>query len=199
MGTDIHGGLFRKTWNGGHEFVELPPVLDNRNYRFFAIIADVRNGYGFAGVETHTSIVPISNDDSPVLKIPGLEVDSYGTAYLGEQYIGDHSIRTITWQTILDTELHLQEVTSTGTFTASEYEKFLVQGIDGCSYCGGINQPVLSEEEYKLNPDPTAYIRAHWVGTPFKYPIEQLKNWINLYIDYNTKLDENFLVIGFDS
>jgi len=35
-------------------------VLDARNYNEFAILANVRNGYGFAGVDTGDALKPIS-------------------------------------------------------------------------------------------------------------------------------------------
>lgn len=43
-------------WNP--EFTDEP--YDGRNYDLFAILADVRNGYGFAGVNTGEGFIPIS-------------------------------------------------------------------------------------------------------------------------------------------
>jgi hypothetical protein len=86
MGCDIH--LFVEQRNGGgwrsadawkqDEDEPLRKRVDyrdalyhDRNYSLFAILADVRNGYGFAGVDTGEGFVPISDprglpDDSSV-------------------------------------------------------------------------------------------------------------------------------------
>ena len=60
MGTDIHmyvevrqKGEW-KLYGGKNDF------YDGRNYALFAILANVRNGYGFAGCDTGNGFVPIS-------------------------------------------------------------------------------------------------------------------------------------------
>lgn len=56
--------------------------FDDRNYDVFAILADVRNGYGFAGVDTGDGFVPISpprglpRDLGPEIRA-GVERDGY--------------------------------------------------------------------------------------------------------------------------
>jgi hypothetical protein len=58
MGTDIHG-VFQK--RAGNEWVDIPHNYDHgRDYYLFAILADVRNGFGFAGAEIFTPVKPIS-------------------------------------------------------------------------------------------------------------------------------------------
>lgn len=62
MGTDIHMIAERYTegrWSLAGEVgttkwgsMSMPEPYDGRNYDLFAILADVRNGYGFAGIET---------------------------------------------------------------------------------------------------------------------------------------------------
>ena len=42
-----------------HEFTSEP--YGNRNYKLFSFLADVRNGYGFAGVDTGNRIEPIAD------------------------------------------------------------------------------------------------------------------------------------------
>jgi hypothetical protein len=60
MGTDIHGVWQRrnvkdKTWE------DIPSEYDqNRHYQLFAVLADVRNGYGFAGCVLGEAVEPIS-------------------------------------------------------------------------------------------------------------------------------------------
>lgn len=74
MGSDIHLYVEHRhdgRWRSVHRFVEeqydgepylrcKDPWYTERNYHVFAILADVRNGYGFAGVPTGDGFVPIS-------------------------------------------------------------------------------------------------------------------------------------------
>lgn len=67
MGCDIHlcveeniNGVWTSAdqWKDGRVIRE---VYDDRNYNLFAILANVRNGYGFAGVKTGEGFNPISS------------------------------------------------------------------------------------------------------------------------------------------
>jgi hypothetical protein len=58
MGTDIHIAI-EKLDNDGWHWTAIASNC-NRNYDLFAILADVRNGTGFAGVVTGKGFVPIS-------------------------------------------------------------------------------------------------------------------------------------------
>ena len=76
MGCDIHFYVEKKV-DGVWQFqgtvtkteiddetcfdVSAPDFYDGRNYNLFAILADVRNGHGFAGVTTGEGFVPISD------------------------------------------------------------------------------------------------------------------------------------------
>ena len=70
MGTDIHIVVEIYKDHGWH-LTDIVPSQD-RNYRAFAVLADVRNGYGFAGFSTGDAVIPISeprglpDDMSPV-------------------------------------------------------------------------------------------------------------------------------------
>lgn len=58
MGTDIHAVWQAKKDN---QWVDVPSTWDqDRHYALFAWLANVRNGYGFAGVPTHKEIKPIA-------------------------------------------------------------------------------------------------------------------------------------------
>lgn len=82
--------------NGEREY-ELESVYFGRNYRLFAILANVRNGYGFAGVDTGDALVPIADprglpDD--VSAAVREESDSWG--------VDGHSHSYFTLQELLD-------------------------------------------------------------------------------------------------
>lgn len=58
MGTDIHGVFQRRTHNG---WEDVPSKYDfGRHYFLFGILANVRNGTGFAGVKTGDPMAPIA-------------------------------------------------------------------------------------------------------------------------------------------
>lgn len=71
MGCDIHlyverlengKWIFCDTWETEDGYTSVPyekQFYNGRNYNLFAILADVRNGRGFAGVETGTGFHPI--------------------------------------------------------------------------------------------------------------------------------------------
>ena len=58
MGTDIH--IAAEIFKGGRWRLADVDLSENRNYWAFAVLADVRNGYGFAGIDKGDPITPIS-------------------------------------------------------------------------------------------------------------------------------------------
>lgn len=112
MGTDIHLLAERQTDNGW-EVVPGPVVpcdmcdfykgrecyycknerrrrvqwYDDRHYVIFAALADVRNGYGFAGIPTHESLQPISPPR-------GRPADLSAEA---DEWLEDHGDHSDTW------------------------------------------------------------------------------------------------------
>lgn len=153
MGTDIH--LYVERFDGTQwlscdqwapdEYSDTPcrtvpfgkHYYDNRNYDLFAILADVRNGRGFAGIDTGDGFVPIAearglpNDLSPELK-------AETEAYL------DH---TPSW--LLVAELMQYDWTRTtnkrGVVSAAQYAEWAAwrrgQGRGPEAYCGDVSGP----------------------------------------------------------
>ena len=58
MGTDIH--IAAEIFKDGRWRLADVDLPENRNYWAFAVLADVRNGYGFAGIDKGDPITPIS-------------------------------------------------------------------------------------------------------------------------------------------
>lgn len=108
MGTDIHLQVQGKNKDGKWEWVKRPPFKTwrvdrddfdfdadptGRDYNLFAILAGVRNGYGFAGTYRHEPVSPwfegrglpdgMTDEDCE-------RVDDSVPAY-GDDWIGDHS------------------------------------------------------------------------------------------------------------
>lgn len=87
MGTDIHMYVERKI-AGSWQLIESEDL--GRNYALFAILADVRNGYGFGGVQKHKPIEPINfprglpdDTSNEVREEHGVwDMDAYSCSYL---------------------------------------------------------------------------------------------------------------------
>jgi hypothetical protein len=108
MGCDIHAGIEVNDGNGWtplkwpnrwhrDDDPEEPPQtarLDlNRNYDAFAILANVRNGYGFAGCDTGDGFVPIAEPR-------GLPDDAHPET-IDQACTGDHSATYVTADELL--------------------------------------------------------------------------------------------------
>lgn len=101
MGCDIHPVVERRDPGGPWQVVPLSEEadrLEDRNYRLFAVLANVRNGFGFGGVETGDVIVPISK---PRGLPKDFEQGKHDDEAADGKWLGDHSH---TWVTLA--ELH---------------------------------------------------------------------------------------------
>lgn len=58
MGTDIHGVWQKRTPQGWEDVASV--YQQDRHYQLFAVLAGVRNGYGFAGILTGEPVTPIA-------------------------------------------------------------------------------------------------------------------------------------------
>lgn len=130
MGCDIHIAIqvqekdgrwvevpYVCSWRDGPAiagFHAAPAMFDGRNYNLFAVLADVRNGYGFAGSSTGELVRPIAAgrgfppgfDSSTVGVDPEFPED-------GPRFMGDHSF---TWVGLDELEAYpWDDVTRRGT------------------------------------------------------------------------------------
>lgn len=150
-----------KTWSDywkeydDKDYEVLVPDPTSRHYSVFALLADVRNGRGFAGVKTHEPVVPCF----PNRGIP--KDTTYRGGYMAntgtwiekeesEGWIGDHSytwatvaeLRAVPWDTEYETY---------GTIHVSQYEHFKEHGQPE-HWSGGIGGPGIvtwpTEAEY---------------------------------------------------
>lgn len=172
MGTDIHIRVERKNDSGKWEVVKPGPQPYTygrdgetredwptpRNYFFFALVAGVRNGTGFAGVKTHEPIVPLSEprglpDDmaSAVDADEGYEgyedADAAGVANLG-----DHSF---TWALLSElqeklTDAEGQLVRRTGVVDLFELAAMPTPTDQPKSWAGGVSGSRVIEIPFEL-------------------------------------------------
>lgn len=190
MGTDIHLAVqarLNDKWEDTNTHV--PAHARERNYELFAFLADVRNGYGFAGVKTGEPVVPQFADRG----LPDGE---------GERdYLGDHSF---TWATLR--ELYEAPWDTTFTSTGVVYEStYLAWDRTGSprSWCGGImgkDIVVIDEAAYPAHikaPNERTHIRVTWTWKPL---IEcGFRRWVDSLVAEGRDLDNTRVLIGFDS
>jgi hypothetical protein len=139
-----------------------------RNYSLFSILANVRNGCGFAGVPTSRGFTPI---DMP----RGLPFDV--TAETREDCLvwgcDGHSHSWLGLQEILDYDWDNQIVTVCGVVTPEEYKVFKETGKphSWCGGAGGREVVMVSQEEMEQViesgglPDRFYYTRVEWNET----------------------------------
>lgn len=157
MGTDIHLYV-EKREPGSDEWVSVQKwcvddegyfdVDDwreyrvNRNYRLFAMLADVRNGYGFAGVDMGDALVPI-DDPRDIPDDASVQVLQKYRAW-GEDV---HSASWFTVQELMDYDW-TQTVVNKGVVSLVSYWEWRRwrrgEGLPPESYSGGIWGPKIT-------------------------------------------------------
>ena len=197
MGTDIHGRL-QTRYNSTDKWRDAGEIECDRNYRVFAMLADVRNGAAFAGVKTHKSITPIApprglpedielsqrDDNTLIIHDPWDD-----EAPLQHYNLGDHSFSWVTLKELVDWPGWQKTLHMVGLLAPEEMARVQREGGAPNKWCGGTN-------------DPT-YVRYEW-DVPFTEYTRQFKAWVDyLALKYSYLLAERpdcvRLVFGFDS
>ncbi len=123
MGCDIHMVVQTRSITGKWTTEDVH-VLDDRNYVLFAILAGVRNGYGFAGVNTHEPLTPIDvTRDLP----SDFETDDEGQDVRTGTWMGDHSHSHLTLDEILAYDFS-RKLIRTGVVGPADYLSFREKG-----------------------------------------------------------------------
>lgn len=204
MGTDIHGWLQRQRYTG-EEWENICAVPGDRNYLLFAALADVRNGYGFAGVRTFDPI-------QPICKPRGLPDDIKATYEASDDNFtyGEHSQTWFTLKELLDWPGWQQQVRQAGFVERAEYEACIAESRTPQSWCGGISggdviKTTVQEINDGVAPADWNYVLMEWSDGALIDRCEPFKSWLAwLRAQYGWSLDHNNalgmrLVIGFDS
>lgn len=145
------------------EFKKTSRILMCRNYDEFAVLADVRNGYGFAGCDTGDAIKPIAmpkglpEDVSSAIK---KESDRWGC--------DGHSHSWLTAKEIKDYDAEGTQKVHRAWVEASVYKQFKETG-NPYPCCGGVSGSKVmyasNEDCEKIqaeNPDKTVYTKIEW-------------------------------------
>lgn len=192
----------------------------NRHYQLFAVLADVRNGRGFAGVKTGEVVTPIAE---PRGYPDGFEVDGdhhivglvehidprrrkYRTAeYLEpgdnplELWMGDHSHSWLTADEMLAWFQSAPIVVKTGIFGREDYDRWDKKSLPDFGYCGGIcgtNIVLINDNQQEREGTPNwTHIRCEWDAP--------LRDELSYFFDEVKRLKDEHgtvrFVFGFDS
>lgn len=199
MGTDIHG-VFQKKTKSGWEDVASEHKYD-RHYLLFAWLGNVRNGFGFAGVSTHTAIVPLSDrrgfpaDFNVVDEEHPAPVEAISREWekeRGSVWMGDHSHSWLNADEVLAAEL--PTILRTGIVSAAFFKSWDGKSAPD-SWSGGISgQGVVVSSPDEVS-NKTTHVRIEWfedTNDSLDYFVAEVKRLKDLH-------GEVRFVFGFDS
>lgn len=202
MGTDIHYDFQKKTVTKSGEIWEDLNVDQEyqgkfyigRDYMLFSVLADVRNGVGFAGVQTY--------DPLPVIVEPrGLPKDLRFDDDFDDSYCyGDHSYSYLYGSEIMDFFNTPHITTRYGIVSKASYNEW-----DGVtppdSWCGGIGGPdvliydAIGEGGGVILADDVSHVKIDWQEDVNEH-LSYFKAIIELLISEHGEIR---MVFGFDS
>lgn len=202
MGTDIHGRIQTRSIRWAREgddvvgeattsdgrklpiagygpYADAGEIEHDRNYLVFAILAGVRNGFGFAGVKTHTPLIPIDGprglpDDYDVIKDrdysefdSGVENPKVREIRYSDFEFGDHSQSWLTLTEILAWPHWNDTLHRVGILDRAEYERVIREGDTPNSWSGGIwGRDVIETTHQAIldgsAPEKWTHVRYEW-------------------------------------
>ena len=150
MGTDIH--IVAEYFADGDWHLADVELPEYRNYWAFAVLADVRNGYGFAGFDRGDPITPISlprglpDDLSQELRAPpDPDDDGYPST---QKWLGNHSFSWLTLQELLDYDLNAPMILR-GMVSSESARRYRETGEPPRSSVGWTRQPGFERIEWQ--------------------------------------------------
>lgn len=133
---DMKPNPYWRMEEGDHDRYEAERWFHDRNYDFFAILANVRNGRGFAGVPTGTGFKPIAEPRGYPADLGDLKMLE-GDDSMDGIWMGDHSHSWVTLTELLAVEWDTAKTVHTGVVSPAEYVEWKEKGVPS-SWCGGV-------------------------------------------------------------
>lgn len=199
MGADIHAGFQKRVkdaeGNESWEFIPDHKYQGNRHYFLFGWLANVRNGYGFAGCDTGDAIRPLAKPRGlPEGLVPLAEPVTewqYDAPEWRQFYhnggddFGDHSHSWLTSTEILEGSKNFSSVNKRGIISIAEYVawdkktplKYWSGGIWGKGH-RTVDQPELSGQ----------MIRGQLYGDALNKELERGRNKIQRKLRYTKQM-----------
>lgn len=190
MGTDIHG-IWQKYEDG--KWKDIPSnYKQERDYNLFAVLANVRNGYGFAGIPTGEAVEPISiprglPEDFDIEMEEGekthvvYDISIIGKGYLASYikefpynfWMGYHDFSWLSgeemlkWYKTPHTKVHY------GILDRDVYENWDKKSGYPSGWCGDIEGPNIIKIEETVED------------------MKNFPNWTHIYCDWKTSLNDD--------
>lgn len=131
MGTDVHM-VFQKKKVIDNETVVWEDIKseyeENRHYLLFGWLANVRNGYGFAGVITNTPFIPLSDErgfpEDFKLSAPGDGDWSNCEYHNGVKWMGYEDYGWLSGEEILNGLKNLPKITQYGVISLDKFREW---------------------------------------------------------------------------
>jgi hypothetical protein len=194
MGTDIHGFLEAR-WKSDRPWWRACEIEDSRNYRVFAVLADVRNGRGFAGVVSHEPIKPIAEPRG----LPDDHTTGWGEDAEGE--FGDHSFSWLSLAEISEWPGWDQTLHEQVWIDRKQYEETWLPAGGGVpnGWSGGVSggSVIHADHDAEHFPDGWNYVRVSW-SRPLRDACSLFLTWLE-YAKAKVGDAEGRIVFGFDS
>lgn len=184
MGTDIHGVFQRRDHESG-KWLDIASKFEyNRHYQLFAVLAGVRNGYGFAGCPTGEAVKPIAeprglpsdfamNDDAhPLDSFDAMQESRKPYHTPGEPletWMGDHSHSWLSAAEILTWAESAPKVVKVGVLSREAYSTW-----DGNSQPASYSGDVMGRLIVKINDNAVER--------------EQTPNWTHIRVSWESGL-----------
>lgn len=204
MGCDIHA-VWQAKKDG--KWVDIPSEWEqDRHYFLFSWLANVRNGYGFAGVPTYSPIKPIAEPRGlPDDFEDGEDHESPFDCHAPHRrewrekendkrvYMGDHSFSWLSGDEILSSP-RPDSAWATGIVSREVFEKW--DGVTAPeSWSGGISGKDIHVAESPVEVEPeTTHVRIF-----FRRPAGELDYFVNEVKRLKELHGEIRVVFGFDS
>ena len=227
MGTDIHGGFIKRCNTTGTNTPIKSSWEQGRNYTLFAILAGVRNGYGFAGCYRHEPLKPVTEgrglpewlelvdgEESPEMINPWYGSD-YGSGSEKEFgcRLGDHSHTYMTLDEILNWEGWDKNLEQGGVLTKEHYLETIKKGKTPDNYYRFINGPqvnVVTETIFKLlndfggTGDRITHVQCKWesdetLREEFSWWLSEIERIKREHAGDGDEESDVYLIVGFDS
>lgn len=208
MGTDIHGFVQRR-YNENERYETVGEIENGRNYVVFAILAGVRNGFGFAGCATHDPLTPVSAPRGLPVDLGWKDRWERTEFDLDSFDFGDHSQSWLTLHEILEWPHWDDKLAQVGYVDCSEYERMVAEGrAEPNSWCGGISGGRVvrtTQEEVEAGTAPEGWTHVHCAWeTPLRNRVLTFRLWLEyLEAKYEWLIEKDptavRLVFGFDS
>lgn len=211
MGTDIHGGFIKLNKDGTKQPIKTNWEMD-RDYTLFAILAGVRNGYGFAGCYRHEPVAPIAEGRGLPAWLSVCEDDNespdvynkWEKDTLGD-WIGDHSYTYMTLDEILSWEGWKEHILRGGVVDIDHYKETVATKVEPKHWCGDIVGDRIKIHQWDNKnptiPEDATHVRCQWVsartlGEDYSWFLDEIKR---IKEEHSSEDSEIYLVVGFDS